>query len=705
MSPAAKLKMLLSPRRLFFRVLLVAFLAEMVVHFFLFRVERLVPAGFPQELLDSAALSLMLAPFLWWWIVRPLGSAAMRERMLAAGVIDTSVDAIITIDDRGRITTFNPAAERLFGYAKDEAIGENVKMLMPPAEREQHEEHLGQYLRTGEKKVIGLGREVIAQRKDGVTFPIYLSVGEAREGGRATFTGIIHDLTDRKRAEANILNEQLFSESIVNSLPGIFYLFDQDGRFLRWNQNFAQITGYSAEEIATLSPIDLFTGQEKEYIAQRIQSVFTSGASDAEAHLVSKSGQRTPYYFTGVRIDSNNQSCVIGMGLNITERKQLEEQLRQSQKLEAIGQLAGGVAHDFNNLLTAINGYSALALQRIGENHPLTGYLEEIKKAGDRAANLTRQLLAFGRKQILQPVKINLNDLVTDMNKMLRRLIGEDIDLTAKLDPALKRIMADPGQIEQVLVNLVVNARDAMPQGGNLTITTTGVELDKGYASEHVGVSPGNYVMLAVSDTGTGMNADTQARIFDPFFTTKEQGRGTGLGLSTVYGIVKQSGGNIWVYSEPGHGTTFKVYLPQLAAAPQKTEVAVVETSVPRGSETILLVEDEDVVRGLARQILESAGYHVLEASRGEEAIRLGIEHPQEIHLLLSDVVMPGASGKEVADRLLARRPEMKVLFMSGYTDETIVHHGVLDSGVKFIQKPFSFAALCRKVRGVLDSN
>jgi PAS domain S-box-containing protein len=964
-----KFEMLLSPRRLFFRVLVAVFLAELVVHFFIFRVEKLVLNGFPQELLDSATLSLMLAPFLWWWLIRPLGIAAMHEKMLAAKVINTSVDSIITIDDRGRITAFNRAAERLFGYAKQEVLGQNVNLLMPPPEREQHDAHLGRYLRTGEKKVIGLGRELVAQRKDGATFPIYLSLSEAREGDRPIFTGIVRDLTDRKqiekeqarltailkattdmvatadlkgfvqyinhagrkmlglgedqdvtstrivdyhaewaasivtnvgipaaiengfwsgetallsrdgreiplsqviiahtapdgtieylstigrditersraqdeirklnkelekqiievrraeeryhsifenavegifqttadgrfiaanpamarllgydspgdlmasvtdaqrdvyvdpdsraeferrlqrsdrvsglelkyrrkdgslvvvsesaravrdesgtllyyegiaediterkRAEAKILSEQLFSESIVNSLPGIFYLFDQTGKFLRWNKNFEQITGYSPEEIGTLSPLDLFVGQEKELIAQRIQEAFAIGASDAEAHLISKSGQCTPYYFTGARIDSNGQPCLIGLGLDIAERKLLEDQLRQAQKMEAIGQLAGGVAHDFNNLLTAINGYSGLALQKIDDDHPLRGYLEEIKKAGDRATNLTRQLLAFGRKQILQPLPINLNDVVTDINKMLRRLIGEDIVLTAKLEPTVPKIKADPGQVEQVLVNLVVNARDAMPHGGKLTIETSEVDLDREYADRHVGVVPGSYVMLAVSDTGTGMDEDTRARIFDPFFTTKEQGKGTGLGLSTVYGIVKQSGGNIWVYSELGHGTTFKVYLPVLAVDSQQTEAAAVELPMPSGSETILLVEDEDVVRGLARKILEHAGYHVLEASRGEEAVRLCLERAGPIDLLLTDVVMPETSGKEVANRLTELLPGLRVLFMSGYTDAAIVHHGVLDSDVEFIQKPFSPAALCRRVREVLDS-
>jgi signal transduction histidine kinase/DNA-binding response OmpR family regulator len=383
----------------------------------------------------------------------------------------------------------------------------------------------------------------------------------------------------------------------------------------------------------------------------------------------------------------------------------LEEQLRHSQKMEAIGQLAGGVAHDFNNLLTAINGYSSLALQRANPDSRTKTYLEEIKKAGDRAANLTRQLLAFGRKQMLKPVALNLNEVVFDMNKMLRRLIGEDIKFDAKLDPQLKKIKADPGQIEQVLVNLVVNSRDAMPQGGALTIETANFEVDQQYTGKLLALPPGGYVMLAVSDTGCGMSIETKARIFEPFFTTKDKGRGTGLGLSTVYGIVKQSGGNIWVYSEPNRGTTVKVYLPHFDCDKEQAERPGVEKAAPRGSETILLVEDEDVVRGLARQILQQAGYNVLDAGSGDEALRMCREHSDPIHLLLTDVVMPETSGKEIAQSLTSLRPGTCVLFMSGYTDDAIVHHGVLDSNVEFIQKPFTPVALARKVREVLDLN
>src|SRR5438270_9200997 len=395
---------------------------------------------------------------------------------------------------------------------------------------------------------------------------------------------------------------------------------------------------------------------------------------------------------------------VQGIARDITERKHLEDQLRQSQKMEAIGQLAGGVAHDFNNLLTAINGYSSLALQRIDDNHPLRSYLEEIKKAGDRAANLTRQLLAFGRKQILQPLPINLNDVVTDMNKMLRRLIGEDIQLTAKLDLSLERIKADPGQIEQVLVNLVVNARDAMPQGGNLTIETATVELGQEYAGRHMGVLPGQYVMLAVSDTGTGMDEATQARIFDPFFTTKEKGKGTGLGLSTVYGIVKQSNGYVFVQSEVGAGTTFYVYLPRVEDTAEELTPALPAQSEAGGCETVLLVEDEESVRELVRLTLASRGYQVLEAENGECGLRIAESFKEHIDILITDVVMPGIGGRELARKLLLLRPGISVLYLSGYTEDAVVTRGALGPRTAFLQKPFTLQNLAKKVREVLLS-
>jgi PAS domain S-box-containing protein len=383
------------------------------------------------------------------------------------------------------------------------------------------------------------------------------------------------------------------------------------------------------------------------------------------------------------------------------EQEQLE-QLRQSQKMEAVGQLAGGVAHDFNNLLTAISGYSDLGLRRLGDADPLRKNLEEIKKASTRATSLTRQLLAFSRKQMLQAKVLDLNAIVGDLDKMLRRLIGEDIDLVTSLDPISCQVKADPGQIEQVVLNLAVNARDAMPRGGKLTIETGHVYLDEAYARAHVAVQSGPYIMLAVSDTGAGMDPDVKKRVFEPFFTTKEVGKGTGLGLSTVYGIVKQSGGNIWVYSEPDQGSTFKIYLPLVHEKPEGSELKP-NVEMPHGQETILLVEDEEMVRNLSREILEMNGYRVLTAANGEEACRTCEVFNGEIHLMVTDVVMPQMSGRELAESVAKKRPSTLVLYMSGYTDDAIVRHGVLDDGMPFLQKPFTPDSFARKVRELLE--
>jgi len=383
------------------------------------------------------------------------------------------------------------------------------------------------------------------------------------------------------------------------------------------------------------------------------------------------------------------------------ELSRTQDQLVQAQKMEAVGRLAGGVAHDFNNLLTVIRGRGQMLLQRLAPDDRLRRHVELIDHTAERAAGLTKQLLAFSRKQVLQPSVLDLNAIAAGTEKMLRRLIGEDIDLVTVLDPTLGRVKADPSQVEQVILNLVVNARDAMPQGGRLTIETQKVELDEAYARWHPGVRPGRYVMLAVSDTGVGMDAETQARLFEPFFTTKGPGKGTGLGLATVYGIVKQSGGNIFVYSEAGRGATFKVYLPRVDEPAEAIEPGPLPGVTPRGSETVLLVEDEEGLRDLAREVLEGQGYTVLEARHPGEALLMSERHEGPIHLMLTDVVMPGMSGRALADRLVPTRPPMKVLYMSGYTDDAIVHHGVLEQGVAFVEKPFTPA---RKVREVLDT-
>jgi nitrogen-specific signal transduction histidine kinase len=385
------------------------------------------------------------------------------------------------------------------------------------------------------------------------------------------------------------------------------------------------------------------------------------------------------------------------------EKAALEEQFRQSQKMEAIGRLAGGIAHDFNNLLTIIKGYSQLSLMELKEGTPLRGKVEEIQKAADRAAALTRQLLAFSRRQVMEMKVLDPNAVLRDLDKMLQQVIGEDIELVTLLADDLGTVKADAGQIEQVVMNLVVNARDAMQKGGKLTIETANVELDENYARTHVAVKPGRYVMLSVSDTGVGMTPEVRDRVFEPFFTTKEKGKGTGLGLGTVYGIVKQSGGNIWVYSEPGKGTAFKIYLPRVDEPLEEIREKAVKEELPRGVETVLVVEDEEEVRKLVSEILRRQGCRVLEASHGNEALLVCEKHEGPIHLLVTDVVMPEMSGPELAQHFTKLHPEARVLYTSGYTDNTIVHHGVLDKGLDYIQKPFTVEGLARKVREVLD--
>jgi signal transduction histidine kinase len=431
--------------------------------------------------------------------------------------------------------------------------------------------------------------------------------------------------------------------------------------------------------------------------------------SEAHAHyenpIVTKKGEeRLIAWNNNVRRDAQGRPTgTLSIGEDITERQRLEQQLRQAQKMEAIGRLAGGVAHDFNNVLTAIFGYTDLMSEDLPPDSPMRHDIAEVRKAAQRAAGLTRQLLAFSRQQVLEPVVLNANELIEDFEKMLGRMIGEDVELRLTLARDLGNVRADPGQVQQVLMNLVVNARDAMPTGGKLLIETANADLTQHYVDMHQPVVPGQYVMLAVTDTGVGMNADIKTRIFEPFFTTKEKGKGTGLGLSTVYGIVKQSGGYVWVYSEPGRGTTFKIYLPRVDA-PTQPPSAPREATRLTGTETILIAEDDEILRRLTKGLLEKAGYRVLDAENATVALAAARAHPGPIHLLLADVVMPGGSGRELARQLAEFRPDTKVLYVSGYTDDAIVHHGMLEPGLDFLPKPFTPAALARKVRDVLDA-
>ena len=623
---------------------------------------------------------------------------ATYEKLQA--VIEASPLPIMALTPDGIVTLWNLSAERVFGWTPDEVIGK-FNPMVPEEKRDEFRALRERVLKDGGFS----GVEITRRKKDGSPIGISLSTAPLRDT-RGNLTGIMavmEDITERKQAEETIVLERDFSNAALNSLPGIFYLFDQTGKLLRWNGNFERITEYSTEEIGRMHPLDFFEDPDKRLVRERIREVFESGASSVEAELVSKSGEKITHYFTGQIFHGKGGPCLIGTGIDISERRKLEEQLQQSQKIEAIGRLAGGIAHDFNNLLTAIRGDSDLLLHRIDSSSPLRKDVEEIQKAGGRGTSLTRQLLAFSRKQVLQPKVLDLNTVVAAMEGMIRRLIGEDIDLVTVLKPGLWNVQADPGQVEQVIMNLIVNARDAIPQGGKVTIESSNVELDDRYVRRHTVVKPGEYVLLSISDTGMGMDEETKVRLFEPFYTTKEKGKGTGLGLSTVYGIVKQSGGYIWVYSEAGKGATFKVYFPRFGGVVE-TKKEGASVSAPRGRETVLVVEDEEVVRALVRSILEGNGYTVLTASDGVEAQKVGRSHKTPIHLIITDVVMPKMGGREAAESLAPHLPGVKVLYMSGYTDESIVHHGVLESGISFLEKPFTPDALLRKVRQTLDA-
>jgi two-component system cell cycle sensor histidine kinase/response regulator CckA len=481
-----------------------------------------------------------------------------------------------------------------------------------------------------------------------------------------------------------------------------------DGRWLRVNRRLCELLGRSAEELQGPSADGLGLSEpvagEAESLLQMIRGVQESCSFDEKRYR--RRDGTIVWTRVNVSVHRNSDGTAayfIQVIEDVTERRILEAQMRQASKMDAVGQLASGVAHDFNNLLSVILSYSQMLAADLKEGDPMRADLNEIQSAGMRAVALTRQLLAFSRQQVLQPQVVDLADIVGGLKNMLRRLIGEDIELTVAGDAGLGKILVDPGQMEQVIVNLAVNARDAMPQGGKLTIETAAVVIDERYAAEHVGAKTGPHVMLAVSDTGVGMDRATQSRMFEPFFTTKEAGKGTGLGLATVFGIVRQSGGTIWVYSEPGKGTAFKLYFPSTSGAvAPRGSTRPSELPAVRGSETVLVVEDEESVRALACTILRRHGYHVLEAQSGGDALLLCEQHGATIHLLLTDVVMPRMSGRQLAERLLALRPKMKVLFMSGYTNDAVVRHGILDSTITYMQKPITPEALARKVRGIL---
>jgi two-component system, cell cycle sensor histidine kinase and response regulator CckA len=611
-------------------------------------------------------------------------------------VADYTYDMEYWIDQEGNIRYMSPACERLTGYPAQAFVADPHLL-----DRVVHPDDLSLFIKHMEEansltEHFDLYFRLVHQNGEEIWVvhtcqPVYGMDGSLL--GRRVCN---RDVTKKRQAE------EAFRIVVDHAPMGIFII--QDGDFILVNPGFEAITGYSREELLGQKSQCLTTPEHKEVVRQEaIKRLKGESSTPFEFQFITKSGETrwgmeslTPTSYRG-------KQATLGYFLDITEHKHLEDQFLQAQKMEAVGRLAGGVAHDFNNLLMVIFGYSDLINEKLEAKDPLARYLNEIRKSSDRAAALTGQLLAFSRKTILALQIMNLNDQLPGIRKMLERLIGEDIELSLVLDPALGTVQADPGQIEQIVMNLAVNARDAMPRGGKLTLETVNVKIDEDHARKHQDLTPGPYVMLKVTDNGQGMDVETQARIFEPFFTTKELGRGTGLGLSTVYGLVKQGAGHIEIDSRIDHGTTFKVYLPRV----QEEVTAVYETEPEtrdlHGSEIIMVVEDEDMLRDLIYRSLRIYGYTVLTARHGGEALLLCEQHPGPIHVLLTDIVMPLMSGRELADRLRPLRPDMKVIYMSGYTENAIVHHGVLESDIFFMQKPFHVTKLLEKIREILS--
>ena len=621
-------------------------------------------------------------------------------RRLAA-IVEYSDDAIIALDLNCTITDWNAGAERMLGYSRAEIIGMPLAVVVPPDHHDEPLENQAK-LKRGDTVV---RRDSLRVKKDGTIIHVALTVSPIRDkdGRMIGSSGIVRDVTARKLIEDALRRSEAINRSFVENAPFGILRTTPDGRIVQANPALVEMLGYSSEQevLALHMAKDVYR-----YADEREEATAWCRRQESVHGLEVDWKQKGGRPFT-IRCDARvvrdrdgNLEYLEGFIEDISERRAMEMQLRQGQKMEAIGRLAGGIAHDFNNLLGVIIGYGDLVSEQIPVDSPLHNSVEQIKKAGNRASALTRQLLAFSRQQVLETKVLNLNTIVEEMVRMLPPLLGEDIELQTTLAPALGPVKADRGQIEQVIMNLAVNARDAMPEGGKLSIETKNSCLDAEFATRHRPTIPGEYVMLIVSDTGSGMDAQTQAQIFEPFFTTKEQGRGTGLGLATVYGFVKQSGGYVWVKSEPGIGSTFTIYLPLASEGMPRNPANDSVTPQIRGAETILLVEDEESLRTLTRSQLEDSGYTVLEANCGSEAIRIARQHRGPIHVLLTDVVMPGMNGRVVSENLAASRPETKVVYMSGYTGFS--DYGLDNLDAVIIQKPFTKRLLLQRLRELI---
>jgi hypothetical protein len=650
---------------------------------------------------------------------QPLKSLA--ETLLAPSLLEAIPDAIVAVNQEGIIVQVNPQTEDMFGYTRDELIGQRVEMLVPERERSQHHHHRQRFAEQPKTRRMGAGLDLYGRRRDGSEFPVEISLSPVSTGAGMLVLSAIRDVSDRKRIEEQLrrAHEELDQRRsrqlrdsqnrlalIVDSSEDAIIAKNLDGIITHWNKGAERIYGYKADEMIGKSISILAPKDRTDEIPGILEKIRRGERVEYfESVRVTKDGQRLNVSISVSPIYDADGKIVGASAIarDITSQKRTEDQLRQAQKMEAVGRLAGGVAHDFNNILGIIIACSELLRTRVDPSTGWLEYIDNIRKAADRGASLTKQLLSFSRKQAVHPILFDLNDRLKEVTKLLHPLMGDDVQIAILPRAPSAIVEIDPSQLDQVVLNLAVNARDAMPNGGRLIIETAIQEFDEAFARTHQPLNAGRYVMLAVSDNGSGMDQVTVTRIFEPFFTTKEIGKGTGLGLATVYGIVKQGGGNIWVYSEPGRGTTFKVYLPcadhKLAEAP----MIRAETLPPRREGiTILLVEDDEMMRSLTRQMLEDHGYGVVEASDGKSALELLATNHASIDLTLTDVVMRHMSGPEMVLNLAQSRPRMKVVYMSGYTGQLLSERDTVAAGIPLLEKPFTRASLLQTLDAAL---
>jgi PAS domain S-box-containing protein len=661
--------------------------------------------------------------------VSRIKKAAPRRKDLAQAILSPSLlesipDAIAAVDEEGTIVQVNSQTENMFGYSHQELIGQKIEMLVPERHRTHHHTHRAHFGEKPKIRRMGAGLDLHGRRRDGSEFPVEISLSAVKSTHGMLILSAIRDISDRKKIEEELrraheelrrwTSQQLFDyrtrlAAIVDSSEDAIIGKDLHGVITSWNKGAEHMYGYSAEEVMG-KPVTIIVPKETPDEIPQIMAKIREGEAleQYEATRVTKDGRRLTIALTVAPI-RDSEGKIVGasaIGRNITEQKRAEDQLRQAQKMEAVGRLAGGIAHDFNNILGVISACSEFLRDRIEQGSKEAQFVENLRKAAERGASLTRQLLVFSRKQVVKPQVLNLNDRLVEVSKLLRPLMGDDVEIVISPKSDAAFVEADPGQLDQIVMNLAVNARHAMPNGGRLILETSTMQFDEGFARLHYPMTAGKYVLLAVSDNGMGMDEATVQRIFEPFFTTKEVGKGTGLGLATVYGIVKQAGGYIWVYSEAGRGTTFKIYMP---SAEHKVESALEvepEAMAPRHEgTTVLLVEDDEMFGALTRQMLEEHGYRVLTAKDGKSALETVQANDGSVKLVLTDVVMRGVSGPEMVKKLKKSHPGIRVVYMSGYTGELIADRDVLEAGITLLEKPFTRAALLKAIDAALGGN